>query len=113
MYLGSLLVVLTTLPSGQPFRIPTGNKQLLVAQAGDEAAVKAAGLPTTGPGLLDFFRKRTAAAPDAARLTTLLKQLNDSKAEQRDQATAELIGHGPAAVPALRQAINNAENADI
>jgi HEAT repeat protein len=112
MYLGSLLVVLTALPSGQPFSIPSTGNQPLVVQPGDEAAVKTAGLPTSGPGLLDFFRKRSAPSASPDLVAALIKQLNDPKPEQREKAAAELIGHGPHAVPLLREASNNAEDRD-
>jgi HEAT repeat protein len=78
----------------------------------DEQALKAAGLKADGPTLLDFFRKRVAGKADAEQVATLVKALAEKDAVIRDKATAELVGLGELAVPALRQFANELENAD-
>ncbi len=105
----ALMLLLAALPSGQPTG-PSVGVPPLVALPGDEAALKAVALPSTPTALLDFFRRRTAPAPALEQLTDLVRQLGAADAARRDQAMAELIGHGQAAVPALRAAVNNADN---
>jgi len=102
-----VLLLAATLPSGQPTGSAVG-VQPLVALPGDEAALKAVSLPTTPAALLDFFRRRTSPAPALDRLTDLVQKFGDTA--RRDQAMAELIGHGQPAVPALRAAVNNADD---
>ena len=45
------------------------------ADEADEAAVKAAGLPTDGPALLDFIQQRSRETADKDELAPLLKDL--------------------------------------
>jgi hypothetical protein len=78
----------------------------------DEEALKAANVGTTGPALLDFFRKRTAPAPGRERLAELTRQLGDKDRGARDRAAGELVAWGEKAVPALRQAANNTDEAE-
>ncbi len=104
-----VLLLAVTLPAGQPTGSRVGVPPLLVLP-GDEAALKAASLPATPMGLLDFFRRRAAPAPSADHLADLVRKLGDSDAGRRDQALAELIGLGQPAVPALRAAVNNADD---
>ncbi len=76
----------------------------------DEQTLKSARLSSAGPALLDFFRRRASEAADPARLDELVRQLSAAEAEARDRALGELVGLGPAAVPALRRAANSPEN---
>ena len=80
---------------------------------GDEEALKAANIGTTGPALLDFFRKRMAPAPDRERLAELTRQLGDKDAAARDRAAGELVALGEKAVHALRRAANNVDDAEV
>ena len=79
----------------------------------DEQTLSAAGLPPDGASLLSFFRTRTSpdVAPD--KLMALVRQLGDADIKVRTRAATELISHGTAAVPHLRHAINDLENADV
>jgi HEAT repeat protein len=104
-----VLLLAATFPSGQPTGSSVGRHSLTVLP-GDEAALKAASLPTTPAGLLDFFRRRTAPIPAADRLADLVRLLGHADPPRRDQATAELIGYGQPAVPALRAVVNNADD---
>jgi HEAT repeat protein len=76
----------------------------------DEQTLTAAGLGTDGPALLEFFRSRTRNEADQQKLLALTRQLGDPSTEVRARAAAELIGRGPAAVPALRHAVNDIDN---
>jgi HEAT repeat protein len=78
---------------------------------GDEQLLRAAGLPTDDAGLLDFFRRRARPGAGRERLTALVGDLGDTSAEKRDRAAAELIALGPVAVPLLRQAARDPDDA--
>ncbi len=80
--------------------------------ASDEQALKAVGLKADGPALLDFFRKRAAGRADPERVDTLVKALAEKDAVLHDKAMAELVSLGEAAVPALRHAANELDNAE-
>jgi HEAT repeat protein len=77
------------------------------ALSGDELILKDVHLASTGPGLLDFFRKRTATEIDPAKVKELITRLSDKSAATREPAFGELVCYGAAAVGALRQAANN------
>jgi hypothetical protein len=63
-------------------------------------------LPDDGPGLLDFFRHRTArATPDDLR--KLIERLGDPSFEVREEASAQLTAVGAPAVPALARAADD------
>ena len=69
----------------------------------DELAVKSAGLPLDGAGLLEFFRTRTKGEATADRLAALVEQLGSKNAGEREKAAAELVAIGPPSIPPLRQ----------
>jgi HEAT repeat protein len=73
-------------------------------RAADEQILKAAHVTPDGPGLLEFFRKRTALATNRGRLADLVRRLGDKSFRVREQASADLINAGPPALAALRQA---------
>jgi HEAT repeat protein len=73
----------------------------------DELALRAAGLATSGPELLNFFQKRSQEIIDKEQLALLVQRLGDSSAEIREKAAAELICIGPAAIPWLRQLVHD------
>src|ERR1700722_17459625 len=74
----------------------------------DEAALRAAKIPTDGAGLIEFFRKRLEAA-DENRLRGLVAQLGDDVFQKREQASAQLVAAGKRAKPILQEAANNAD----
>jgi HEAT repeat protein len=76
----------------------------------DEQVLQNAHLDSTGPGLLDFFRKRTTPNVDRERLNILAKQLADKAPAIHTKAIAELIGLGPPAVPTLRRLVNHVDD---
>ena len=112
MFLAPVVLVLASLPSAQPS--PT-IRPVETIQSGDEQALKAAGLSATGPVLLEFFRLRANQAPEPERLEALVKELTEGGEEARQRAMGQLVGHGPNAVPILRQAtiqLDNREQAE-
>ena len=72
--------------------------------AEDEEVLRAAHLPTDGPGLLAFFRKRTPNEETRARIEALVEQLGSDSFSQREQASAELVLIGSGACALLREA---------
>jgi HEAT repeat protein len=79
----------------------------------EERTLHNAGLPSNGPALLAFFHARARANVDPDRLQVLLDQLGAASHAERNLATAELLGLGPLAVPALRRAANTLENPEL
>jgi HEAT repeat protein len=78
-----------------------------------EQTLIAAGLPTDGASLIEFFRARTGRDVAQSKLMALVRQLGDPDIEVRASAARELVNHGSAAIPALRHAINDLDNAEI
>src|SRR4051812_19672765 len=72
----------------------------------DDLNLRTAGLPSDGPGLLAFFKNRTASQAEPERISKLIAALADKDEAARRQAYQELAGLGPLAVPALRAAAN-------
>src|SRR5882724_11146416 len=70
----------------------------------DETLLRNAGLPTDGPGLLDFFRKRSLKVADRQILEELAKKLDDRSYKVRTDAAKELIVRGRLALPFLKKA---------
>ncbi|SRR5258708_18343385 len=77
--------------------------------AEDEKLLTAAGLPFDGPGLLEFFRKRTLGEAEVKRLSLLIPQLGDNDFGKRQKASDDLAAAGPPALPYLRQALSDAD----
>src|SRR5438132_610098 len=78
----------------------------------DETALKAAGLPTDGPGLVEFFRVRSQTEVAPEKIAALVKQFDAADLADREKACAELIAIGPPALPQLRQAAKEIDAAD-
>jgi HEAT repeat protein len=77
--------------------------------AADEELLRAAHIPTDGPGLLEFFRKRTPDAQTRSRIEELIGQLGSSAFIQRERAGRELTSFGPRATALLRKAMLNGD----
>jgi HEAT repeat protein len=114
MHLAPLALTLVLLPAQKPLppQKPPPAPQPAPAPAlvSDEQVLKGANLPTTGPELLNFFRKRTPPGPEKTKIADWIKQLSDSDAAVRGKAAFELTAAGMAAVPQLREAANGIEN---
>lgn len=75
----------------------------------DEKMLRGLGLRVDGPGLLDYFRKRTfqEANPDQIRL--LIADLGDDDFTVREKAFQELLVMGPSALVGIKQAENSGD----
>jgi HEAT repeat protein len=75
----------------------------------DRAVLHSAGLPVDGPGLLAFLRLRSKENVERGEVAALVERLAAPQGAERARAVAEVIGIGPAAVPALRALARDAE----
>jgi HEAT repeat protein len=73
----------------------------------DEATLRAAGLQTDGPALLEFFRKQTLSEADQARLAATVRQLGASSYRAREKASDDLEKAGRSAIYFLRAALDD------
>ncbi len=73
----------------------------------DEQTLKEAKLPLDGPGLLEFFRKRTPSEGFRDKVQALVRKLGDDSFDVREKASQELTTMGAQAVPFLRQALSD------
>jgi HEAT repeat protein len=78
--------------------------------AEDERTLHSAGLSIDGPSLLAFFQARARTEVDREHLRQQLRQFTVGTREERGPATAELLGLGPLALPALRKAANDLDH---
>ena len=75
----------------------------------DEAALKAAGIPTDGPGLASYFKKRTTTVANAERIKELVRRLGDDDFKMREEASRQLMMLGPRARPFLQAALKDSD----
>jgi HEAT repeat protein len=75
----------------------------------DESALKAAGIPTDGPGLATYFKKRSTTVANAERIKELVRQLGDDDFKTREEASRQLIMLGPRARPFLHVALKDSD----
>lgn len=87
--------------------LPAGENQ------SDADALRAAGLPSDGPGLLQEFRKRTSNDVDPNKIPGLIQQLGDDSFPVRERASAQLLAYGRIAVPLLRKAAAESKDLEI
>jgi HEAT repeat protein len=107
MFVGSLVLLVTALPA-QP--LPAAPVATL--SSADEDTLKSAHIAFAGPALLDFLHKRSGAVVEKGVVAGLAQQLADPAAAVHDAAAGQLAAIGQAAVPALREAANNLDDAD-
>jgi hypothetical protein len=74
-----------------------------------EQALKAARIGTDGPALLVFFKDRTPAPGQQARLAGLIEQLGGRSYQAREKATAELMKAGQLARPFLEKGLRHGD----
>jgi HEAT repeat protein len=108
--LPGLLVVLACLSGYMAAGQQAKDKEKEKDVSPDEKALKDVHVEPTGPGLVEFFRKRATTELDATLVKGLIDKLNDKTAGDRDSAFGDLVSFGVAAVPALRQASNNLDD---
>jgi HEAT repeat protein len=85
----------------------TGSARGEEALADDEKALREAGIPTDGSGLLTFLCNRTIDASDADRLRKLVAQLGDDSFTVRELASRQLVGIGARARKVLTEALKD------
>jgi HEAT repeat protein len=83
------------------------------AKTEDEQALRDAGLTNSGPALLAFFHARARTEIDREPLQQLLVQCVKGSPEERERATAELLGLGPLALPGLRREANDVDHPEL
>lgn len=80
--------------SSDPFDLR--NRRTLSPLEADLEVLKKHSLDTSNKALLDFFRKRTMADEDRAKVAALVEQLGSDRFRIREQATDEILKLGPA-----------------
>ena len=93
-------VVLAAVPPAV-MPIPAGPVADLPRIKTDEQLLKGAGVPTDGPGLIQYLRRRTLQDAAGDKIKTLIRQLGDDDFEVREKASAGLIDLRHRAVPFL------------
>jgi HEAT repeat protein len=78
--------------------------------AQDEELLRSAGISADGPGLLEFLRRRSVGETDPGKIAALVARLGGDAASAR-KACGEIVAVGPAAVPALRAAVRDPDQA--
>jgi hypothetical protein len=73
----------------------------------DAQTLKAAGIAADGPSLLDYFRQQTLTTGAQERAQALVRSLGDDSFRLRENASTALVELGAAAVPLLRQALQD------
>jgi hypothetical protein len=71
--------------------------------ANDVKTLRAVGLPSEAPALLDYFRKLTLPTADPKKIETLIRQLGDDDFDTREEAFSSLAAIGAAATTGLKQ----------
>jgi hypothetical protein len=79
------------------------------AEDADTSALKAAGIPTDGPGLTAYFKQRTVSVSHEAHIKELVRQLGDEEFKRREEASRQLVMIGPRARPFLQAALKDAD----
>lgn len=72
----------------------------------DERLLQDAGLATDEAGLLDLVRRQTGQTASPEDVQRLLKRLGSRRFAERQRASQELVGLGPAVLPQLRKTSN-------
>ena len=75
----------------------------------DVKLLQAAGVATDGPGLLEFFRKKSPTHEQGRQIEELIQQLSSMKYKVREQATKQLIALGHTAVAHLTKALQHTD----
>jgi HEAT repeat protein len=73
----------------------------------DAKVLKDAGIGSTAPELLAFFKARTLTNDDLLRVPKLIRQLGNNDFDERDAAAKSLTGYGTPVLPLIRPAVND------
>jgi hypothetical protein len=82
------------------------------SQGGEDAdvsALKAVGIPTDGPGLATYFKRRTSTIADESHIKELVQRLGDDEFKVREEASRQLVMLGPRARPFLQVALKDSD----
>lgn len=77
--------------------------------AADEIVLRSYHVPSDGPALLEYLRRRTLGNVDQEDLAALVRRLGDRSFVARERAAAALVARGRPALPALRQAMRSSD----
>jgi HEAT repeat protein len=105
------IVLLVTLSPCHPVTLSSAHAESPATE--DERTLHDAGLPADGASLLAFFHARARTGIDPDRIRVLVRQFAALSQEERGAATAELLGLGALALPALRQTANDLDHPDV
>jgi HEAT repeat protein len=81
--------------------------------AADEQTLKDAHVDFSGPGLIEFLRKRLPTVVSHDQATALLQQLADKTPAVHDKAAGEFAKLGTAALPFLQQASKELDDTEL
>jgi HEAT repeat protein len=84
-------------------------QSLKESPAGGESLVRSHHVAADGAGLVEFLRKQSPGEAEQARLHGLIRQLGSRLHRQREAASTRLAREGPAALPFLKEALNDAD----
>jgi outer membrane protein assembly factor BamB len=75
------------------------------AAAADEQLLRTLNLPSDGPGLVEFFKKRTLRDGDRPKIQDLIRNLGNDEFEVREKSMHDLVAIGAVAEPLLKEAL--------
>ncbi len=87
--------------------LPIGTHAAETTADMEDSALKAAGIPTDGPGLAAYFKKRTATVSTEVQIKELVRRLGDDEFKTREEASRQLMMIGPRARPFLQAALKD------
>src|SRR2546422_10576598 len=93
---------------GLPFNQAAWPGEVERRLAPDVKLLQGAGVATDGPGLLEFFRKKTPTHDQWRQIEELIQQLSSKKYKEREQATKQLIALGHVAVVPPTEGVQDA-----
>jgi HEAT repeat protein len=102
--LGVVLGVLTAVIA---LACPPRSRADADAIAADEKLLKQIGVEPDGPGLLEFFRKRTPTDEDRQKYDVWVRQLGSRSYKERQKAMRDLLSVGRPVVQLLRAALKD------
>jgi hypothetical protein len=73
----------------------------------DEELLQKYKIPTDGPGLLDYFRKRTSEGVSKEKIAALIQEMGDDSFFVREHASRQLVLIGALARPQLLRALSD------
>lgn len=101
-----------------PSRILAGSLLLAVVALAQEAGpdqelLRASKIATDAPGLLAFFKERTANLNDVARIARFVKQLGADDFDAREDASRQLVALGSRVLKELQEAATKSTDIEV